>query len=265
MKWSRPAALALVFVHAAAASAVSISATPVILQADVAAGASDERTVTISSQAMESLTFEVEAYDLGLDEAGNQARFPAGTLPESMAAWLTVQPPAFVLRPGQEFDVSVVLSVPADATGGHQAALVFRTIASVAEPEGPAVRVGAAIAIKIFQATEGRVERALELVESDVRPPTPFDRAEVRLLVKNIGDAYLRAYAETAILDDERNLVGKGASDPTGFVLPGQSALLTVSWDGELSAGNYNALTTLVYHDGSLVVDDTFSVEAEPD
>jgi hypothetical protein len=264
MKRSAVLGVILALCWTSPAIAMTISASPVIIQSDLPPGVSAEQTVTISNGASEPLEFEVEPFDLGLDEEGNQARFSGGTLPGSMAGWLTLQPAKFSVPPGGQTTVKVIISVPPDASGGHQAALVFRTRAPLAQPDGRMVRVGAAIAVKLFAAVEGKAERRLEVIETQVRPPSTHERATVQLLIRNAGNAFLRASAETAILDENRNLVGRGTALPTSILIQGQSSTLTIDWGGELPDGNYTALTTVLYTGGATVVEEKAFSVGEP-
>ncbi|MBC7169404.1 hypothetical protein H5T54_00510 [Candidatus Bipolaricaulota bacterium] len=96
-------------------------------------------------------TFSVYVGDWDRDEAGGNRFYPPGTLPRSLAAWLSVAPGSFSLGPGETREVRGTLHVPADAPVGTHWGIVFVH----GEPRpvdhgGTTVMVARRIGIKVY-------------------------------------------------------------------------------------------------------------------
>ncbi len=102
-------------------------------------------------------TFSVYVGDWDRDEMGGNRFYPPGTLPCSLAAWLSVSPASFVLGPGESREVRGTLHVPVDAPAGTYWGIVFVH----GEPRpvdhgGTTVMVARRIGVKVY-ATVGRM------------------------------------------------------------------------------------------------------------
>lgn len=244
------------------AGAFSIGAAPAIIKAEIPPGVSAEQKVTITNANDGPLTFQASVRDIALDTAGNQARFPPGTQPRSMAGWVTLHPEQFTVPARGQATVAVVISVPADASGGHQAALVFQTVTEMPGTEGLGMGIGAALAVTLHHATSGRMNQNLEVTGIKLVPPTEHERLSMTLRVLNTGDVFVRATAEMIILDAKKNLAGRAEAKPTSILIPGQAAQIDIDWGGSLAPGAYKTIITILYgHDGSVVVDRSFTVK----
>jgi len=65
-------------------------------------------------------------------------------------------------------------------------------------------------------------------------------------LVDNESNTHVFPLAKLAIVNPEHKLLGKAESEMKRF-LPGQKDQMKVDWNGELAAGEYTAVLSLVY------------------
>ncbi|MEK7705303.1 MAG: hypothetical protein AAB426_10115, partial [Myxococcota bacterium] len=222
-----------------------------------------EQELIVTNGTEKPLTFRASARDYGLDARGEEYFANAGTLPGTMASWLSFLPREITVPPKSQRPIRVVISVPADATGGHYALVLVQTETDVPGAEGKGMAMSAGLGVKLYLATSARIHPRLEVKQAKVNPPTPHERMGVVVDVANTGDVHVEPTAQMVIIDGQGNLAGRADGGPIGTLLPGQRGQARLEWGGELAPGSYSVIVTITYAgDGSLVVEQPLVVGA---
>lgn len=88
---------------------------PTKLYFDPAPQSQQKQTITIRNTSGEPVILECSLQDWKRDSIGNKVYSNAGTLPNSCSRYLKVAPEVVALQPGEEKELEVILSAPADS------------------------------------------------------------------------------------------------------------------------------------------------------
>lgn len=144
--------------------------------------------------------------DWDRDEWGENRFYPPGTLPRSLAPWITVGPAAFVLGPGEAREIRGLVTVPPGVTAGTYWGIVFvHGEPRPVEYGGTTVMVAKRIGIKVY-ATVGNPRPQGTVRKIEVRGLNPL---WVALEFANSGLVHIREVrAEVQVYDAQgRELV----------------------------------------------------------
>lgn len=180
--------------------------------------------------------FSVYLGDWDRDATGENRFYPPGTLPRSLASWLTVAPTSFSLGPGEVREITGTLRVPVGAEVGTHWAIVFvQGEPQPMEYQGTTVMVAKRIGIKIY-ATVGSPLTAGEVRDLSFRGLNPL-----WLVVEfaNVGLVNLRAVrVGVEIYDATGDVVARAEPDPVPC-LPGGVRRVVVATEVRPCPGTY--------------------------
>jgi hypothetical protein len=86
----------------------------------------------------------------------------------------------------------------------------------------------------------------VNLGDLQLSPPSVDQGLKLTFSVDNESNTHIFPQARVAILNPSHKLVGKAESEMKRL-LPGQKDAMKVDWNGELSAGDYTAVLSLMY------------------
>lgn len=141
--------LVLVLVPALSATALEVNLLEVDLA--VAPGQAHPFSFIVRNETEVAEMFSVYIGDWDRDATGENRFYPPGTLPSSLASWLTVAPTSFSLGPGEVREVIGTLRVPVGAEVGTHWGIVFvHGEPRPVEHQGTTVMVAKRIGIKVY-------------------------------------------------------------------------------------------------------------------
>lgn len=244
----------------------SVAITPAFAEATVKRGATFTQKFAIANGTVTRLRFTTSVEDYWNDASNTRVTGRAGTLPHSAAAWVQFSSSGVIVEPGASSTITVVITVPATASGGNYAMCFFR-----GDPVNEATHAGSSsanIAIRLgaplLLSVEGASVYDVAVLASRVSPPTGNSELEADLDVINRGDAHARLDGMFAILDASGRLAGRGRVEEKRY-FPGQHDTSRIRWAGELAPGAYTIVVSLRYdragtQPGSLQVEVPFEV-----
>lgn len=182
--------------------------------------------------------------DWDRDEWGENRFYPPGTLPRSLAPWITVGPAAFVLGPGEAREIRGLVTVPSGVPAGTYWGIVFvHGEPRPVEYGGTTVMVAKRIGIKVY-ATVGSSRPQGTVRKIEVRGLNPL---WVTLEFANTGAVNLREVrAEFRVYDAQGGeLVRVEASAIPS--LPGSVRWIVAETDLRPGPGTYVVLARVDY------------------
>src|SRR5205085_7695907 len=115
--------------------------------------------------------FKVHVQDWWRSEDGKESFYkPAGTIPESCAPWIKMNPVEASVEPGATLDVKLTIAIPEGTkTGGYWCAFTVDEVPDPLKinPEGVGVRFLASLSIGVFVYV-GPVTRSAKIVDVQV-------------------------------------------------------------------------------------------------
>jgi len=184
---------------------------------------------------------------------------PPSSTPQSAANWIEVVPRFFTVPSKSSFKFKIVVTPPANATpGGHYAAVFVESkpeLTQAATADHKAVFTNMRLGALIMLTTANTAKYDIDLLDALLTPPTSSHNLRIDVLLENKSNTHIFPEAQLAVLNDKNEVVAKAKGEIKRF-LPQQKDHVSVTWDGSLRPGNYNAILTLIYGDGKVRTQD---------
>lgn len=184
---------------------------------------------------------------------------PPTNAPQSAANWIEVVPRVFSVPAKGTAKFKVIVTPPVNATpGGHYAAVFVESkpeLTQAATAERKAVFTNVRLGSLILLTAKNTATYDIDVTDALLTPPTQSHNLKVDLLLENRSNTHIFPEAQLAVLNERNEVVAKAHGEIKRF-LPQQKDHLSVTWDGSLPPGNYNAILTLIYGDGKVRTQD---------
>lgn len=223
---------------ASASVRIAKGPNPVVASAEavelsIAAGAATTFEVLLANDRDEPVSVRAWTANWGLTENGWHAFSTPDRGAAAPANWMSVQPSALELAPGEHRTLSVTFAIPADAEGGQFAALLLE-----ARHLG-----GAVIRVARHDPHDSRV--ALDVLGRQVIPPSSTTYLEMALPLQNSGNTLVRPEGLAALYAADGTFVGKFEVRCRHPLLPGEVSVAHATFLRDLPRGSYDVVVTL--------------------
>jgi hypothetical protein len=145
--------------------------------------------------------------------------------------------------------MKAIITPPSDARGGYYAVLFVESkpVATNKQTEdGKRVFTNMRIGCLVLLTAKNTEAYNVSLDDLKLVPPSASQGLKLTFSLDNESNTHVFPQARLALLSSDRKLVGKAESEMKRF-LPGQKDAMNVEWNGELSAGDYTAVLSLMY------------------
>lgn len=177
---------------------------------------------------------------------------PSGSLPHSAGSWINFAPSDFTVPAYGSKLVSFTVKIPKEAKGGHYAVLFFEMMLGKPEAEeGVNVGVAVRIASLFYVEPKGTIVREAKVENLSLEQQANQLNIEADLV--NIGNTDITSKGTFYIIDRKGIVYARGKFNDI-YMLPGDSGRLEATAGSKLSAGVYDLIMTLQYHDGTVKV-----------
>jgi len=179
---------------------------------------------------------------------GTKEFAPANTMPLSCASWINFSPADFTIPAFGRQKVNYAVKVPADATGGHYAALFFE--GRLGEPEAveEGVTAGINLAVRIaslfYVEAKGAVKRTAVLEDLKLKRDKTSGLLSVEANIRNTGNVDITASGSFHIMDSKGLIFARGEFNKA-YTFPGDSAKLRATWKEPIPQGKYILVLTI--------------------
>jgi hypothetical protein len=184
---------------------------------------------------------------------------PPSNSPQSAANWIEVVPRVFTVPPKSHARFKIVITPPSNASpGGHYAAVFVETkpeLTKPATPEHKALFTNVRLGALVLLTTANTAKYDIVVDDAVLTPPTQSHNLKVDVLLENKSNTQIFPQAQLAVLNEKNEVVAKAEGETKRF-LPQQKDHVSVTWDGSLPPGDYNAILTLIYGDGKVRTQD---------
>lgn len=251
MKSSPRPIVLLLFVLAIAncALAQSIALAPAQIVADFKPGIPFEQELNVSNRGNDAAELHVQITDFWYNDRNEKLFSAPGTSPRSAANWIQFVPEKFEVRAGGSQKMKAIITPPVDAKGGYYAVLFVESkpVATNKQTEdGKRVFTNMRIGCLVLLNAKSSEQYNVSIDNLKLSPPTDNSGLKLTFAVDNESNTHIFPLARLAILNPDHKLMGKAESEMKRF-LPGQKDTMKVDWNGELNAGSYTAVLSVVY------------------
>lgn len=231
-----------------------ISVSPPRIYFESGAGTSSTQKITVTNvSAKNSLDLAVSLGDWEYDEFGENMMYPANTLKNSCASWISVNKNDnyFSLAPGERKDLDITITSPAagkDNLSSHTAVLYVSQMNPVddVDNKGANIKVSIRSGIKIFHKSPDVVPKKIEI--KDLK----FDQAKnsLSLQFENQSSIWVDGKISTEIIN---TTTGKKVpvNDIVFYTLSGNVRKINIPITTPLEKGSYNASVMIDYGDAA--------------
>jgi P pilus assembly chaperone PapD len=221
---------------------------------DAKVGEPIARDVAVTNSGQLPVVVRVHLSDWTIDDRGQMALRPPGTLPATLEGCMRFEPQTFSLAPGETGRVHVVLTLPADGPATRWGVLLSEIRPAVL-PTGHGPRAIAELGSTFYLSRIDPQRITPELTSLDV-VPVGVDSVTVRARVRNMGERHFYVSGDVSLADSSGAVVQTGKLQ-TGVVLPGTEREFTWMCDARLAPGTYAAIATLDTGQPELLVGET--------
>ena len=244
-------ALILLFAlsNAAICLAQSIGLAPAQIVTDFKPGVPFEYELSVINDGKEHVELHVQITDFWYNDKNEKLFNAPGTSPRSAANWIQFVPEKFEVAAGATQKMKAVITPPADARGGYYAVLFVESkpVATNKQTEdGKRVFTNMRIGCLVLLTAKDSEAYHVAIDDLKLSPPSDNQGLKLSFILDNESNTHVFPLARLAILNPDHKLVGKAESEMKRF-LPGQKDRMKVDWNGELAAGEYTAVLSLVY------------------
>ena len=116
-----------------------------------------------------------------------------------------------------------------------------------------AVKFAGRLGVIVYMNTDGRIIKDGRIFKLEGIPPTETSPLKINIGFENTGNTAMLSEGIVNIIDDEGNIY---ANEPIKKInsLPGDKIIRSITWPGELEAGEYDIVLTLEFDDGDIMV-----------
>jgi hypothetical protein len=243
------AALAFLTFIANIGSAQSIGLAPAQIVADFKPGVAFEQELNVANSGSEAVELHVQITDLWYNDKNEKVFGAPGTSPRSAANWIQFVPEKFVVGAGRSQKMKAIVTPPADARGGYYAVLFVESkpvATNKQTQDGKRVFTNMRIGCLVLLTAKNTEAYNVSLDDLKLVPPSASQGLKLTFSLDNESNTHVFPQAKLALLSSDRKLVGKAESEIKRF-LPGQKDAMNVEWNGELNAGDYTAVLSLIF------------------
>ena len=229
--------------------AQSLALAPAQIVQDFKPGVPFEYSLSLENKGGEAAELHVQITDFWYGSKNEKLFNAPGTSPRSAANWIQFVPETFVVPAGGSQKMKAIITPPADARGGYYAVLFVESKpAPTNERTEDGKRVFTNMRIGCLVLLTAKDTEAYNVSLDDVKLTPPSDNQALKLTfsIDNESNTHIFPQPRLAILSPDHKLVAKAEGDAKRF-LPGQKDSMKVEWNGELNAGDYTAVLSLVY------------------
>ena len=239
----------LVLFCSSAALAQSIALAPAQIVEDFKPGVPFEYSLAVANNGNDAVELHVQITDFWYN-AKNEKIFNApGTSPRSAANWIQFVPEKFEVPAGGSQKMKAIITPPVDARGGYYAVLFVESKPIPSDKtgeDGRKIFTNMRIGCLVLLTGKDSATYNVKVDELKLVPPSETQGLKVSFSVDNESNTHVFPQARLAILNPQHKLVGKSES-PNKRFLPGQKDTMQVDWNGDLNAGEYTAVLSVVY------------------
>ena len=190
---------------------------------------------------------EVSLSDVIVQPSGEPVYLDPGSIPQSAAPWIAVEPRTFVLSPKETREIRYSVHVPEDCSDGTHWAVIFFDSgpAQKQETEGVGVKMRVRVGHVVY-VNVGKITRSGEIRGVRYQPPTARNPAEIRVRFRNTGNGLMRLNGYVELRDGAGKMVARGTISNAAS-LPGLEYEIPAPIKEDLPGGDYLALIMIDY------------------
>lgn len=246
---------------AATAADVGLTVAPSIINADIGAGESQKRDITVVNNGLSPVAMNVYVENFAASDIYGGVSFNTDTSPTySALTWVKLSEKKLVLGSGQSQKIDYTIKVPENAeAGGHYAVIFFEPVHGVEQSAGSSVGVSQRVGALLFITVDGDITEAGQVLGASTTDKCSgvqcsFKTAPFRewgpvpfvFQYENAGNVHVRVSGKIQIFNTFGKQVGEvPVAEKT--VLPGTTRQFEANWLREPLLGKYTARLTLTY------------------
>ncbi len=247
--------LVLFFFGSEADAQTGLDVTPPRSYYTSAEGESTVNTIKVSNPSKKSaLTLAISINDWKYDGNGNNVIAEAGTLPNSAAKWISIQPQSyFTLAPGESQEVVITVTPPMkkfDSLSVHTA-LIFVTQTNPVDSfneKGALIKISLRSGVKIYHRYKEEPAPSIDFTDYQ------FNKRmrKLELSIGNKGNIWTDGPVVTELVNQSDGTKLK-LEDQMIYTLPGDERVVDIPLPVTLKPGKYIATSTFSYGDDDII------------
>ena len=227
----------------------SIALAPAQIVEDFKPGVPFEYSLTVENDGPNAVELHVKVTDFWYNDKNEKVFSVPGTSPRSAANWVQFVPEKFQVPAGGKQKMRAIITPPVDARGGYYAVLFVESTpldSHQQTKDGQRIFTNMRLGCLVMLTAKGSEAYNVNLHDLKLVPPSASQGLKLTFSVDNESNTHIFPQPHLAIVSADHKLAAKAEGQVKRF-LPGQKDSMEVDWGGELTAGEYTAVLSLVY------------------
>ena len=257
--------ICLLFLCCGAVSAVILN--PPIIDLEIPAGGSKKATLTVINDGEENVDLRLYLTDISKTRNGT-LQFPeAGVTEYSCADDIALEAEELLLKPSEQRDLDVIVSVPFGARGGRYAVVMCEVARNLEASEGiviaPRLRLGCVVRVSVA----GTESRKVAIGGLEYTPSSGAENGAIALTVRNSGNIHVSdGKGFLVVIDEDKRIVERVPLMLDAMVFPDSELEFEIPSQRRLRRGTYTAIVAFDFRGGaSTSMQSSFVVAADSD
>jgi hypothetical protein len=243
-------------------NAFSLTIAPGTVKLETEPGVPKTFAMKIYNESSVKIIVTPSVMEFTMNKNGKKIVKPIGSLPSSVAKYLTFPSGDFLLDPKETKEFNMTINVPKSVIGGNYALAFFRATRYI--PPGSKFKTKVATAIKlgatILQETKGTEIISSKIKSVTITKPNKESPLSFSMNLINEGNTYIQASATVAVLGKDDTFIGT-FNIKDKLILAGKEGIIKGELKMPHEPGLYHALITYQYRDKSITINKPFSIE----
>ena len=237
----------------------SISVTPQDIKLDVSANDTHQASFTVNNTSDMPVNVSIKLTDWMLTQSGEFKYSPAGSLKQSCADWIRINPVDFLLAPKASQQVAYTINTPSKMTGSYWGMIDVGSspVSAGSNEQGVAIQVALTIGMQVILKDPQSTEHTAELIGIEIIEPTETRPRRVAVNVKNSNNGHVFVLGKFEIRDMSGNIVAREETAYRFLVFPYSSRTFQHPLKTKLPQGTYNILAIMDYGEDDLIAGET--------
>lgn len=225
----------------------SLSISPAILELILEPGTPTKTQLYVINNTKYPLPIKANVQNFTLNDAFIGSSTPISENIYDASSWFDLEPSEFIIQPGEEKNIEVVVSTPADAEpGGHYATIFFQPLIPAQLVSNTSTKLTTRVGALVLSIVAGDIVEKASI--GHIQAPTFFRKGPVQFTVpiNNEGNIHILPAGKLYIKNSRGDTVKELQLQPSS-VLPKTQKEFNFVWDDKYIVGKYKALAEVKY------------------
>lgn len=236
------------------ANGADVAVSPAWVDGTVIPGRANAFHIGVINSGAGEMTFEAILTDVWYDDETMEAIWPpAGSTPQSSAAFADIFPMRMTVAGGESGAFTVTLRPPEDFVGGMYGAVYIHSITPNTDLNSTRMATGLAFRVPMLLNSTTGIVSDLRIVDLVSTPPDALGVGQITATITNEGNGHVRPTIQGVLRNESGGVIGTMEGVTDKYFLPGQTRDVSFDWTATLVPADYEWVGAVRYGLGGVL------------